>query len=480
VPPSYCKKLPVWATAIGLLVFFIFSCAQVPAFYADPQYYVQSALLWPRGELTFAASWLGSRDFVVFVYHLMFLAFGASLDSLSIGLALISLCTNLALAVTIFSLVREPISAASVSLAAALVFITLRPAYLPIVMQSSASDNLAILALACMWAVWSVGWQQRDSPTLWILFPFAAGIAAHIRGEFIVFPAIAAVVATFYTRWADWRNLIGRSALGVCTLTLGLALPVLLWPLWVPGPKPDAYRTTFLIAYPFEKFARGSNGPVSAALADQLGLPLEVPIPFWNALAMTYSHFGAKVSETMVTRAGAEAARQNFSCWIAEAGKSAKDILLLPGSISMGLTRWEKQEENARQTLREFDEYRLATSAQYGNDATAPTHMLADQHLSFLTMLRSVIPPLQLETIIPGLVAVLTPLMVVGLAFRLRPSQTVALLPPPLYGIFILILGSLTNGSHPRYLAPLLGFDLIVCAVVLINVARLTESEASV
>src|ERR1700737_4605921 len=103
------SRLALWGTAIGRLAIFLFSCAQIPAFdHADSQYYIQSALLWPRGEVTFAASWIGSRDLVVFMYHLMFATFGPSLDALSIGLALISLVTNVAIAVMVFSLVHEP------------------------------------------------------------------------------------------------------------------------------------------------------------------------------------------------------------------------------------------------------------------------------------------------------------------------------------------------------------------------------------
>jgi hypothetical protein len=65
-----------------------------------------------------------------------------------------------------------------------------------------------------------------------------------------------------------------------------------------------------------------------------------------------------------------------------------------------------------------------------------------------------------------------TPLLVLGFAFRLGRLHTVLLLPPSLYGIFILLLGSFTNGAHSRYLAPLLGFNLLVGLVVLANAVR--------
>ena len=470
---SYPSRLAIWGTAIGLLALFLFSCVQIPAFHhADSQYYVQSALLWPRGEVTFAASWIGSRDLVVFMYHLMFATFGPSVDALSIGLALISLVTNVAIAATVFSLVHEPFAAASVTLAAALIFATLTSAYVTSIMQSPASDNFAVMALACMWALWSLGWRRGELAKLFFWLPLVTGMTVHIRGELIVFPALASLIAAPCIQSIPWRIFVIRSATAAGAFTMGLALPALLWPLWVGAPKPHAYTGAFLIFYPFKEFARGTNGPASAALADQLGLAPEAPIPFWDAIATTYSRFGARVSDDMVTRAGLEAVRRHLGSWLVNGIESAKDILFLPGTISVHRMNWEEQTAAVRTVLEHFDRYRVTTSAQYGNDATAETRKLADQHISILELMRSVIPPVQVQTVLPGLICVVTPLAVLGFAFRLDRYQTVVLLPQAFYAIFILLLGSFTNGSHPRYLAPLLGFDLRVCIICFTNSVR--------
>jgi hypothetical protein len=473
VPNSHMSPLAIGVTAIGLVAIFLFSSVQMPTFeYADPQYYVQSALLWPRGDLTFAASWIGSRDLVVFLYHLMFMTFGPSLDSLSIGLALVSLCANLAIAATVFSLVRDPFAAALATLAAALTFVTLTAANVTSIMQSPASDNLAVMALAGMWTLWSLGWQRGEPAKLLLWLPLVAGMSSHIRGELIVFPAIAALGAAPWIHWVSWRVFVARSAIVVGALTTGLAIPASLWPLWVNGPKPHAYKGTYLIFYPFNEFARGTNGPASAALADQLGLAPEAPIPFWDAIALTYSRFGPKVSDEMMTSAGLEAARRNLSSWLEKTIESAKTLLLSPGAISVARTSWEEQAAAVRNLLEDYDRYREISSDHFSNDATSQTAKLADQHISILALMRSAIPPVRIETVLPGLLCVVVPLLMLGFAFRLDWPHTAVLLPPSLYGIFVLVLGSFTIGAHTRYLAPLLGFDLLVGAIFLANAVR--------
>jgi hypothetical protein len=345
-------------------------------------------------------------------------------------------------------------------------------------MQSPASDNLAVMALAGMWTLWSLGWQRGEPAKLLFWLPLVGGMASHIRGELIVFPAIAALGAAPWIHWVSWRVFVVRSAIVAGALTIGLALPALLWPLWVNGPKPHAYRGTYLIFYPFNEFARGTNGPASAALADQLGLAPEAPIPFWGAIAMTYSRFGAKVSDETMTGAGLEAARRNLSSWVEKAIESAKTLLLSPGAISVARTSWEEQAAAVRNLLEDYDRDRVTSSAYFGNDATTQTAKLADQHISILALMRSVIPPMRIEMVLPGLICAVIPLLVLGFAFRLDRLYTAVLLAPPLYGIFVLILGSFTNGAHSRYLAPLLGFNLLVGVIFLANAVRVRRDAS--
>ncbi len=65
-----------------------------------------------------------------------------------------------------------------------------------------------------------------------------------------------------------------------------------------------------------------------------------------------------------------------------------------------------------------------------------------------------------------GLIGIFAPILVIGLGWKTDWRDTLVLLPLRLYGIFILTLGALTNGSHPRYFAPVVvAFDLLVCGI---------------
>ncbi len=461
---SYLFYLAISGTVIGLSAIFVFSVVQFPTFFADSQYYVQSAMLWPRGELTFAASWIGNRDLVVLFYHLIFATFGPSLDALSIGLATILLITNVAIAVTVFSLVNASLVAASLTLAGAFIFATLESANVTSIMKSPASDNLAVMTLACMWALWSIGHDRQWPAALCLLLSLVTGISAHIRAELIVFPTLSALIAIPWPRLL-WSTIIMKAGVSLAGFTIGLAIPALFWPLWVGAPKPHAYTGAFLVYYPFDKFARDINGPASKALANQLNLPSGSRIPFWEAIASTYSHLGAKSSDELITRAGLEAAHKNLVRWFTGGFQSALDIVRLPGEISITQENWNEQEAEVAELLGDFDRYRLTTSAQYGNDATTETRALADRHLSLIAIMRSIVPPVQISLVLPGLIGIIAPILVVGLGWKMDWRDTLVLLPLPLYGIFILTLGALTNGSHPRYFAPLVAFDLLVCGI---------------
>ena len=186
-------------------------------------------------------------------------------------------------------------------------------------------------------------------------------------------------------------------------------------------------------------------------------------------------HFGAAI--------GAGLRSAQFGCVWSAHRISFRSICFgasLPGTISVHRMNWEEQTAAARTVLEYFDRYRVATSAQYGNDATAETRKLADQHISILALMRSVMPPVQVETVLPGLICVLAPLAVLGFAFRLGRYQTMVLLPPAFYAVFILMLGSFTNGPHPRYLAPLLGFDLLVCIICFTNSVRVQRAASPI
>src|SRR5437868_6363129 len=113
------RKKGAWRPAIAyawvlvtLFLLLLSAVVDVPEFHRDAQYYIQSALLWPAGKVTFAGSWIGTRDLVVLVYHLFFSIFGESLDALAIGLAIIKVITQAALVTILFSLVPSPFAAA--------------------------------------------------------------------------------------------------------------------------------------------------------------------------------------------------------------------------------------------------------------------------------------------------------------------------------------------------------------------------------
>lgn len=459
----YCPRRAALCTTLGLAVIFLFSAAQLPSFFEDPQYYVQSAMLWPRGELTFAASWLGNRDVVVLLYYLAFKVFGTSLDALSISLATILLIANAAIGVAIFSLLNAPLAAALFTSAAGFLFATLHSGVSP-VMQSPASDNIAVMSLACLWAAWVVGHRCKMPGGLCLLIGVVSGIATHIRPELVLFPVISALIAIPSSR-LGWFSLLKKAAFCVLGFAIGVAIPHLSWPVWVGAPKPYAYTGAFLVYYPFDEFARGVNGPASQELAKQLNLSPASRIPFWDAIAVTYSRLGPKLSDRLITDAGIEAIENNPTQWLVNGLRSSATIALSQGSVSVGQKSWSEKKAGVAEVLDDFDQDRVESSAQFGNDATAQTRALADRQLSFVSALRSIIPSVQITVTLPGLVGVLTPVLVLALRSRLTRRDMALLLPLPVYGIFVLILGAFTNGAHPRYFAPLLGFDLLICAL---------------
>lgn len=210
------------------LTYLTISISKIPYIHTDAQYYLQSALLWPDGHTTFAASWIGGRDFVVWIYFLAFRVFGPGIDSIVLALAVIRLATVAALTVFCLCLIPEKIWAVAASLALAAGVLGLPFMNIP------ATDNVGLMLGAVVLALWALAARASFSWPFVLSFSFFAGVAYTVRAESLL---LLLVILALYLAKGAVRP---RSAwlYGSVALLAGIALPSAMWVTWVPTPKP--------------------------------------------------------------------------------------------------------------------------------------------------------------------------------------------------------------------------------------------------
>jgi hypothetical protein len=301
----------VLVVSLVLLVLTALKLQQLVDFFRDAQYYVQASMLWPRGEVGFAGSLIGSRDLVVLAYHGAMTLLGASTDALGATMAALFGCCCLLLAFVCFTTLRGAAARTVAAVAAAFCAFVLTAWSFP------ASDGPGVVALVAMWAIWAAWLEWRRPWLIWLLLPIVAGLSTHVRSELTLFALILGVAAAApallgrRARWSRPRVIVATvTAVGI--FAMGASAPKLAWPLWVPAQKPYAYTQIFSFYRAFEEHARGSNGEASAEVARALGLRPEDRLPFWQALGRTYITHGAGESDRLLARA-AVPPRQN-SC----------------------------------------------------------------------------------------------------------------------------------------------------------------------
>jgi hypothetical protein len=169
------RRWPLGAALLLLLVLSIGRSLYVPAFHRDSQYYVQSALLWPTGQVSFSGSWIGDRSLTVFYYHLFLSRLGESLDSVAIALAVLFLVNGVCVVALCSLLVERPLVAATLAGALNLVGF-----FLPL-WDFPASDAPFLTAntiLVLAWA-WALRGSRHPGPAF-----FACSAAVGLLGGF--------------------------------------------------------------------------------------------------------------------------------------------------------------------------------------------------------------------------------------------------------------------------------------------------------
>jgi hypothetical protein len=283
----------------------------------------------------------------------------------------------------------------------------------------------------------------------------------------VLFFLVIVAVQLIQSRSVQFTPLLPRLVLSGAALAIGLILPTLAFPFWTGAAKPHSYAGSFLTYRAFADFGRGTNGPASRSLAEMLQLPPDEPLPFWIALGETYSQLGSRKSDKLLTAAGLEAAAKNASALLTNTLQSVQSILTGPFSISAEVLGWKMKLTETRYVLAGLDHYRRGSSALFGNDATTSTSDITEIALPFVIWLRSFLPSVQIILILPGSLVLVGPALALVLWVAPHQSDAAALIPPAIYGIAVMFLGAAAIGDEPRYVAPMLCFDLIICVLAL-------------
>ena len=425
------------------LTYLIISISKIPYIHTDAQYYLQSALLWPDGNTTFAASWIGGRDFAVWIYFLAFRVFGPGIDSIVLALAVIRLATVAALTVFCLCLIPEKIWAVAASLALAAGVLGLP------LMNIPATDNVGLMLGAVVLALWALAARASFSWPFVLSFSFFTGVAYTVRAESLL---LLLVILTLYLAKGAVRP---RSAwlYGSVALLAGIALPSAMWVTWVPTPKPAVYGSAIGVYRPIADFGSANNGPASAQMGKMLGIDSAQSIPYWSAVSTSYRLLGPRESDRLITSIGLEAISVSWPRMLRSGADDFMALLRTPGVVTMLSQSPDARWVELRKELSELDEYRRASSEQFGNDAVYPTASLLDVRLKAVDWIQHHLSVGQLEISLPGWWLLVSLAVSVAAAIRSRDWLWLAV---PLYGLAVVALAALSQGQIYRYIAPAL------------------------
>lgn len=450
------------ATGAAILLLAGLRAAQVPEFHLDAQYYVQSALLWPRGEVTFAASLIGGRDLVVLIWHVAFGAWGNHLEALSAALACVYGLTCLALALGIFRLEPRAAPAAVASIAVAIAAWPLS------IWSTPASDAPGAMAMAMLWSLSTVIGASRIGMVALAALGFVAALSLRLRSELVVLAVVA--VAAGFSEPGLRRRAAAALSVAVAAIATGAIASAQLWSLWVPVARPDMYAAIFPVYRAFDDFAIGANGPASRRLADELGLGPQDDLPFWDSIARTYVSHGVRASDRLVGRAGLEAMARDPATFVRNALHDACAEPCGGGSLLPGLAvaRIEPGAAfaSARASLERLDELRRTASPRFAGDATWPTASLADARHGTLARWQSAWP-WHARWTLPRAAPWIGGIVLLAAAWLLRGRLARALAAPAIYGVIVAGLAAATQGPIARYVeaAVLLQFAALAAAL---------------
>ena len=280
------------AALVALLALSIGRALYVPAFHRDSQYYVQSALLWPSGKVSFAGSWIGDRSLTVWYYHLFLSRLGESLDSLAIGLAVLFLINGLGVLVLCALLVPRPLVAATLAVALNLLGFHLLTWDFPASDAPFLTTN-TILVLAWAWALRRTRRLERPGLALFVCSASVGLLGGFRPGNLLFFAGMLATLAVVARPRSDSHNLSTVAERPACCGHLFLALIGFAaghgvaresWRAWVPVERPPAYFHAIVLYRPIHEYATRDDGPRSAQILDDMGQPATDRVDYWATL----------------------------------------------------------------------------------------------------------------------------------------------------------------------------------------------------
>ena len=433
---SKSELLSIIAFCTCLAGLILLSLAQQPEIHRDAQYYLQSAILWRDGRVTFAGSWIGSRHLAVWFYHLFFAIFGNSVDAVTLAVTTVKAFTAIAIAVFSWNTLPgrwlRPLVAASLSV---LVF------HAP-VMTYPATDNIGMMMVA--WAMALLSIARNGQAWIAVTFlPLVCGLAITVRSESFL---LAIIVASLFLV-QNIKRVSPHWLIAPACVVVGMLLPSILWPLWVPAEKPPTYGSAIGLYRPIAEFGRTDDGPASADIGRLLRLPPADRIPYWDAISASYVAWGPERSNAVLTTAGIEAIRQHWRPLVEAAVRDFVALLFFQGGVIVNQAPSSEVTATLRRTLAELDQVRDASSPKFGDDATYATEALLDERLPFLKGWQSNWT-MYIQIQLPGALLIFGLVIAVLTAIKTRDLVWLAI---PVFGLAVAALAATSQGMIPRY-----------------------------
>ncbi len=454
---------------IYLIFLFVFSTilslSQFPIISKDSQYYLQSAILWPLGKVSFAASWIGERSFAVWIYHLFFQLFGNTLDAVVLSLVLIRLITFFGFYLFTFSILKKPTSR-NIVFSLIVLLVSFSEIFL-----IPATENICLMLLSIAIGCLALASENKDLNILKYLSVFLMGIAFSIRSEILLLPII---FLFFY--FLDKRKFEVKLFLPTLFLFAGgFQFHTALWQTWVPKEKPQSYRAAIGMFRPFYIYGFGKNGKNSQRLGAILKTPPSEKIPYWKSVGLTYKLLGPKESNRLVSMVGFEAIIKNWEKLIKISSQDFISAMKNTGKFTFELKKTKTLKLELLSDLERFDDARIQASSLFGSDFTYRTADLVRQpqkHTRFTPIPEiSILANIRL----PGL------FLFICLFLSILTSAILSkwiYLTIPVYGLSVSIISTILQGANYRYFSIALILSFVWSLILICKLLRIRSRKS--
>ncbi|KKC33969.1 hypothetical protein [Devosia psychrophila] len=360
-----------------------------PEFGKDSQYYVQAGHLWESGQVTYAASLIGSRVFAVLAYFLPQMLFGVSIDSIAIALSAIWLAFSIVLIIWIYLVAPKGtrLVATMVALGASLVWV---PWNYPL------TDQFGVIISVLALGLYDLSRQHMRS-SIWLLIASAliCGLGMGFRPEPIMLFCLVVCAAVLSH---PISKTFGKRALVCAAMALAFVaasmMPAVTFRLFSGQPLPAQVSGYFVFFQPVNSLGDPSFGPNSELLANlgeevvatraDLALLSRIRLGYPEA----YSLQGPEFASELYAMAGIEtiAHRPIETAWLL--GDAVSQYLFWqPYSWDIHYSTANHREASTKKRLAAIDQGRVIDSPRFGGDGTWPVGQLFEKRLSAVAAL---------------------------------------------------------------------------------------------